>query len=144
MTNAQWTLIGLRYGMENYTDFELMISRSINKLHDARRQAEIDSRSEAPTTEAPTIDSTTEAPTIEGIVRDDSDNPVDDPSFQDRSVLDVRMPTDRCPMCGLGPQAPLSQGLVLIDEDTKLNPKMLKHYSCRDCGWWWSNEGGAK
>ena len=110
--------------MENYTDFELMISRSINKLHDARRKA-------------PTI----EAPTIEGIVRDDNDNPVDDPSFPDRAVLDVRMPTDRCPMCGLGPQEPISQGLVLIDEDTKLNPKMLKHYSCRGCGWWWSNEG---
>ena len=47
-------------------------------------------------------------------------------------------------MCGLGPHAPISQGLVLIDEDTKLNPNILKHYSCRDCGWWWSNKAGAK
>ena len=122
--------------MDNFTPFELMISRSINKLHDARRKAPtIDS-----TPEAPTI----EAPTIEGIVKDDNDNPVNDPNFPDRAVLDVRMPTDRCPMCGLGPQEPLSQGLVLIDEDTKLNPNMLKHYSCRGCGWWWSNKGGEE
>ena len=106
--------------MENYTDFELMLSRSINKMHDARRQAEIDSRSEAPT-----IDSTTEAPTI----------PVN---------ADVTLPEDHCPMCGLGPHAPVSQGLVLIDEDTKLKPNILKHYSCRGCGWWWSNKGGEE
>jgi len=114
--------------MENYTDFELMLSRSINKMHDARRQAEIDSRSEAPTTEAPTI---------EGIVKDDNDNPVNDPNFPDRAVLDVRMPTDRCPMCGLGPHAPVSQGLVVIDNEMNLNPKLAKHYSCRGCGWFW-------
>jgi len=127
--------------MEDFTrgmmdSWNLSISKNINKLHDARRKAEA--------IEAPTIDSTPEAPTIEGIVKDDNDNPVNDPNFPDRAVLDVRMPTDRCPMCGLGPQEPLSQGLVLIDEDTKLNPTMLKHYNCRDCGWWWSNKGGAK
>ena len=108
--------------MEDFTrgmmdSWNLSISKSINKLHDARRKAEA--------IEAPTIDSTTEAPTI----------PVNP---------DVTLHEDHCPMCGLGPQEPISQGLVLIDEDTKLNPKMLKHYSCRGCGWWWSDEGGAK
>jgi hypothetical protein len=111
--------------MENYTDFELMLSRSINKMHDARRQAEIDSTTEAPTTEAPTIDSTTEAPTI----------PVN---------ADVTLPEDHCPMCGLGPHAPVSQGLVVIDNEMNLNPKLAKHYSCRGCGWFWCVEGGAK
>jgi hypothetical protein len=95
--------------MENYTDFELMISRSINKLHDARRKA-------------PTIDSTPEAPTI----------PVN---------ADVTLPEDHCPMCGLGPHAPISQGLVVIDNEMNLNPKLAKHYSCRGCGWFWCVEG---
>jgi predicted RNA-binding Zn-ribbon protein involved in translation (DUF1610 family) len=100
--------------MENYTDFELMISRSINKLHDARRKAEA--------IEAPTIDSTPEAPTI----------PVN---------ADVTLPKDHCPMCGLGPHAPISQGLVVIDNEMNLNPKLAKHYSCRGCGWFWCVEG---
>jgi hypothetical protein len=121
--------------MENYTDFELMLSRSINKMHDARRQLErgaaVHAATEAPTTEAPT----TEAPTI----------PVNaDVKLKmirvDVPVADVLCPEDHCPMCGLGPHAPISQGLVLIDEDTKLNPNILKHYSCRGCGWWWSNK----
>ena len=135
--------------MENYTDFELMISRSINKLHDARRQAEIDSRSEAPTTEAPTIEAPTiEAPTIDS--RSEAPTiPVNvDVKLKmirvDVPVADVLCPEDHCPMCGSGPHAPVSQGLVVIDNEMNLNPKLVKHYSCRGCGWWWSNKGGEE